>query len=241
MGGQMIDNKDILKDLVVLTGRTVSGLALEAGIDAGNLSRFLKGHQTVSEIKIKKVYDILGIVNDALSLEKVHNWTVKSGDLLPLARILSREGISFEMAYLIPSPLTLKNQLEFYRRPLLIRSISSPPLRIVFHRRPRLILPENQFQKEEVVLVQSGIAEWRKIPRKYLYPTIPADKNTYDHFYSGTDIMVEEFDRVWNSVNEKNPKGEEKVLWDALIKKAREAGISPSEASQRLGLGEIDE
>ena len=89
--------------------------------------------------------------------------------------------------------------------------------------------------------MQSGIAEWRKIPRKYLYPTIPADKNTYDHFYSGTDIMVEEFDRVWNSVNEKNPKGEDKVLWDALIKKAREAGISPSEAAQRLGLGEIDE
>lgn len=232
---------EILKDLIVLTGRTISGCALEAGVDPTNLSRYLRGHQTVSDSKIIKVLELLGIVNDALSLEKVHNWTVKSGDLLPLARILSREGISFEMAYLIPSPLTLKNQLEFYRRPLLIRSISSPPLRIVFHRRPRLILPENQFQKEEVVLVQSGIAEWRKIPRKYLYPTIPADKNTYDHFYSGTDVTAEEFDRVWHSVNEKNPKGEDKVLWDVLIKKAREAGISPSEAAQRLGLGEIDE
>ena len=238
----MIDDKDILKDLVVLTGRTVSGLALEAGIDAGNLSRFLKGHQTVSEIKIKKVYDILGIVNDALSLEKVHNWTVKSGDLLPLARILSREGISFEMAYLIPSPLTLKNQLEFYRRPLLIRSISSPPLRIVFHRRPRLILPENQFQKEEVVLVQSGIAEWRKIPREYTYPTIPSDKETYDRFYSGAEVSIEEFDRVWHSVEKKKAKKEcGKDLWEVVMKKAQEAGLSPSEAAKKLGLGAIDE
>ena len=239
----MIDSTDILKDLVVLSGRTVSGLALEAGIDAGNLSRFLKGHQTVSEIKIKKVYDILGIVNDALSLEKVHNWTVKSGDLLPLARILSREGISFEMAYLIPSPVSLKNQLEFYRRPLLIRSISSSsPVRIVFHRRPRIFLPENQFQKEEIVLANSGLASWRKIPREYTYPTIPSDKETYDRFYSGAEVSIEEFDRVWHSVEKKKAKKEcGKDLWEVVMKKAQEAGLSPSEAAKKLGLGAIDE
>ena len=233
---------EILKDLIVLTGRTISGCALEAGVDPTNLSRYLRGHQTVSDSKIIKVLELLGIVNDVLSPKKVHVWTIKTGDLLPLVRVLSNQGQTYEMAYVIPSQITLKNRLEFYRRPLMIRSRLSDPIRIVFHRRPPLLFPENSFQKEEVVLAQSGLAEWRKIPRKYLFPTIPVDQNTYDHFYSGTDITVEEFDRVWHSVEKKKAKKEGgKDLWEVLMKKAQEAGLSPSEAAQRLGLGEIDE
>lgn len=58
----MLDKKeDMIKDLIYLTGRTITGTALETGIDPTNLSRFLKGHSTVSEQKMEKVLDLLGI------------------------------------------------------------------------------------------------------------------------------------------------------------------------------------
>ncbi len=82
----MIENKrDIIKNLIYLSGRTISGSALEAGIDPANLSRYLKGHQTtVSDSKIHFLCEsILGLDPDlGILLPKVHTWLV-SGKIRP--------------------------------------------------------------------------------------------------------------------------------------------------------------
>lgn len=247
----MIDKKEIIKDLISLTGRTLTSTALESGIEPTNLSRALKGHSTVSDQKIEKALEVLGIASPGtLDSNRVHIWTLKTGDLFPLSRILSLVGEDLEMVYLIPSQFKLKNYFEFMRRPLLIRSSSSPPIKIVFRRRPPLLLPETEFKKEDVVLVGPGLAKWRKIPKKWLYPTIEVDNSTYERFYSSNELSVHEFEHVWNSLDtkDKNMNTSEGVsflsdesteygwTWERLVSSLKEQGKTPGEVAKKLGL-----
>jgi DNA-binding LacI/PurR family transcriptional regulator len=54
-----------LGSLIYLNQKSITSLALEAGVDPTNLSRFLKGHSTVSEEKMKKVLEHLRKVKEA--------------------------------------------------------------------------------------------------------------------------------------------------------------------------------
>ena len=244
----MIDIKEIIRDLIFLTGRTITSTALEAGIDPTNLSRFLKGHATVSEQKMEKVLELLGIEFPAtLSPNRVHLWTLKTGDLLPLSRLLSWTNQNpFEMAYLMFSPRKLKSYLtfrSFMNNPLLIRSCSSSfPIKIVFRRRPPVLLPESKFEKEDHVLVHMGLAKWRNIPKKYLYPLIEVDNSTYEKFSTGKDLSVQEFEQVWNSISEKSesfiaePEEIYGWTWERLVSSLKEQGETPEEVAKKLGL-----
>ena len=232
-----------------MTGRTITGTALEAGIDPTNMSRFLKGHQTVSDLKIKKVLEILGIDNTkSLSVERIHIWTIKSGTLFPISRLLSCDGQDYEMVYLNPIDRKLKDYFGFMKSPLLIRSCSTTPVKIVFRRRPPVLLPETEFQKEDVVLVQSGLARWRKIPKKYLYPTIDVENSVYERFYSDKDVSVQDFEKVWNSVYEIPSSDGNSILadpgteseygwtWESVVSKAKKSGLTPGDVAEKLGL-----
>jgi len=241
----MIDIKEIVRDLIFLTGRTITSTALEAGIDPTNLSRFLKGHATVSEQKMEKVLELLGIEFPAtLSPNRVHLWTLKTGDLLPLSRLLSWTNQNpFEMAYLTFSPRKLKTYLTFMNNPLLIRSCSSSfPIKIVFRRRPPVLLPESKLEKEDHVLVHMGLAKWRNIPKKYLYPLIEVDNSTYEKFSTGKDLSVQEFEQVWNSISEKSesliaePDEIYGWTWDRLVAALKAQGKVPEEVARREGL-----
>ncbi|EAY56395.1 MAG: helix-turn-helix domain-containing protein [Leptospirales bacterium] len=236
----MLDKKeDMIKDLIYLTGRTITGTALETGIDPTNLSRFLKGHSTVSEQKMEKVLDLLGIepTSGTLSPHRVHIWSIKTGDLFPLSRILSSTGQDFEMVYLTPQKyLRLKSFLEFMLSPLLIRSFSS---KIVFRRRPPLLLPETKYQKEDVVLVQMGLAKWRRIPKAYMYPTIKVADVIYERFYSSKELSVQEFDQIWGLPG--TMPGESKWTWERLNSVLEGKGMTPGEVARTLDLTNDDE
>ena len=247
-------NEEMIKSLISLTGRTITSTALEAGIDPTNLSRSLKGHSTVSDQKMQKVLELLGLesTSGTLSPNRVHIWTMKTGDLFPLSGILSSTSQDFEMVYLVPFQLRLKDYLEFMRRPLLIRSTSPFPIKIVFRRRPPIFLPESKFQKEDFILVQMGLAKWRKIPKKYLYPVIEVESSTYEKFYSSNELSIQEFEQTWripDTKQNKNMVASEGVIlakepeieydsgwtWEAIMTKAKEAGLTPREVAERLG------
>ena len=165
---------------------------------------------------------------------------------MPLSRILSwADKTPFDMVCLSPSTERLKNFSKhfFTRSPLLLRSCSSSPIKIVFHYRGNLLLPETKLQKEEIVLVQMGLAKWRNIHKKWLFPIISVDTPTYEKFLPGKELSEQEFDQVWNSVSgEKmngaiSTKGESEKTpqtWEELAQKAKSKGISLQEASEKL-------
>ena len=69
----------LIRILIELTGKSITSIALEAGVDPTNLSRALKGHSTVSAQKMQKVLEYLGVDSVSGTLKPiVHRWTVPS-------------------------------------------------------------------------------------------------------------------------------------------------------------------
>ena len=72
----MIEPKYV-KNLIYLNGKSITSIALEAGVDPTNLSRFLKGHSTVSTEKMEKVLELLNVDPVTGTLKPlVHRWKV---------------------------------------------------------------------------------------------------------------------------------------------------------------------
>ena len=89
----MIESKYI-RSLIYLTEKSITSIALEAGVDPTNLSRFLKGHSTVSDEKMEKVLEHLGVDPVTGTLKPgIHRWKVNPS---------RSKSIKFEFEDLIP-------------------------------------------------------------------------------------------------------------------------------------------
>lgn len=246
-----IDRRILIKDLLLLVGRSASSLALETGLSRSNVTHWLKnGGSSVGIERQDELLEKLGVSGGTLTSDKVHNWTLKSGDLSPLAGVLNwAGGRPYEMLVLVPSPLiTLKEFTNYLTYPHLIRSLS-PSIRISFRWRPPVFFPVTKIQEMDPLIVQTGLAKWRNIPKKTptSYPVIKVERPLYDKFEEGV-ISIEDFDQVWNSVktlDEGKLDGVSFALeegksygltWDAIVTKAKEAGLTPLEVAERLGL-----
>ena len=233
------ETHEIAADLIKLSGKSVKSFSDEIELHRSNLYTWLKkGGRDVGINAQGRLLDKLGVTGGALSPVIVHRWSVKSGDLLPLARILSWSGgHSYEMCYL-SSNIRPKDFIDFQTAPLLIRS-SHPPLKIVFRHTPPILLPTTKVQQVDSVLVKTGIAKWRDIPKKKpdSLPFIKVDRAVYDKV-TGEEISIEEFDQIWNSVKSQDgdtKRGAEEILlssWEDFIYWAEKMGISPEEAQK---------
>ena len=132
-----IDRRILIKDLLLLDGRSASSLASETGLSRSNVTHWLKhGGSSVGIERQDELLEKLGVSRGTLSPDKVHNWTLKTGDLLPLARVLDwAGGRPYEMLFLFPSPVISFKELtnlNYLTRPHLIRSsfpsMASKPL-----------------------------------------------------------------------------------------------------------------
>ncbi|MEC4682944.1 MAG: hypothetical protein VST70_04600, partial [Nitrospirota bacterium] len=93
-----------------------------------------------------------------LSPDRVHFWTLKSGELSPLVRILSwASNGPFEMVYLAPDNLRIKKFLPDSDLLLAIYD-SEKKIRILFRRDPDPLNPDSEVIDS---LVASGLIEWK--------------------------------------------------------------------------------
>ena len=243
-----IDRRILIKDLLLLVGRSASSLASEIGLSRSNVTHWLKhGGSSVGVERQDELLEKLGVSRGTLSPDKVHYWTLKT-DLLPLARMLDwAGGRPYEMLFLLPS-FDIKVLTDFFSYPYLIRSLS-PSIRISFRWRPSVFLPVTKIQQIDPVIVQTGLAKWRNIPKKTpaSYPFIKVERHLCDKFEEG-EISIEEFDQVWNSVKTldegkldgasfaREDEAEYAWTWEAVMTKAKESGLTPREVAESLGL-----
>ena len=194
MSTPLTDRRTLIKDLLILTGRSASSLATEIGINRSGVTHWLKhGGTSIGIEKQDEILSRLGVVGGTLSPDIVHVWNLKIGELLPLARVLSwAGGRPYKIFYLYTSsPKKLDHYFDHRNwssthHPLLIHS-SFPPINIVFRHRPPTFLPVTQIQLIDPVLVDTGLAEWVNIfiedyPEKDKYFFKIVDKLLYDEF-----------------------------------------------------------
>ena len=237
----MMDSRTLIKDLLILTGRSASSLASETGLSRSNVTHWLKhGGSSVGVERQDELLEKLGVSGGSLSSKLVHNWILKSGDLSSVERILKWAGKKpYEMIYLVPDPVDWRYRgSDLVKFPLLIRSPDSiSPIRIVLRRKPSILIPDSEIQEEDIILVGTGLVKWSQ------YREISSVKQDLYEKFIRKDISSQEYDQVWNSVSgEKmngaiSTKGESEKTpqtLEELVNQAKSKGISLQEASEKL-------
>ena len=224
----MVDSKYI-RSLIYLNGKTITSLALEAGVDPTNLSRFLKGHSTVSDEKMEKVLEHLGVDPVTGTLKPVvHRWKISPAN---------QKEIEFKnlIPDLVPGcgkiiNLSLNKKNDYRWSAIIgnhdVRSIIDNPM---------VVLEEFYLDWKDYYLTITPANLKRLIENETLTPSEfdeilgLKDENhgniQVNELWTGDLIAAEPdagFDYGWT--------------WNLILKKAREAGLTPREVAKKLGL-----
>ena len=231
----MIESKYI-RSLIYLTEKSITSIALEAGVDPTNLSRFLKGHSTVSDEKMEKVLEHLGVDPVTGTLKPVvHKWKVNPAKF----NLIEFEKLILDLVPGGGDIIMLALKKDYYRWSTIVGNNGT---RIIMD---DAILP---FVRSE----QSGpgyrsgtpkeiFPEW-KISYRILTP------DTLKKLIGNETLTPLQFDEILG-LNYETPLSdggsfareddvENAWTWDLILKKAKEAGLKPEEVAKRLGLSE---
>lgn len=218
-----MDRRDLVLDLIALTGRSASSLADEIGKHRTGVCRWIKGGSgfpiPIGEKTQDELLGKLGVYRGTLSPDRVHFWTLKSGELSPLVRILSWASSGpFEMVYLAPGNLRKKKFLP--DSDLLLAIYDSEKIRILFRRKPDPLNPDSEAIDS---LVASGLVKWKN--------TVPdeisrIDPKIFDNLMTGK-VSVEKYDRVWEV-------GQVPLTWEAFGAEMERRGLCPDDALARI-------
>jgi hypothetical protein len=210
---------------LIFTGISASSLATEIGINRSGVTHWLKHGGT-------------------LSSSRVHFWTLKSGDLSLLVRILSWASSSpFEMVYMAPNTLRVKDWLSPEWRsslenpiqigvvlPLAIYDLEKK-VRILFRRKLGALAVNPQ---EIDILVEDGLSKWKTIPKDSFFSktTIRIDPKIFDNCLSG-NVSIEEYDWILGLGKAASAEGEpipkSPLTWESFVINMARRGLGPEE------------
>jgi len=236
----MIDSKYI-RSLIYLTEKSITSIALEAGVDPTNLSRFLKGHSTVSDEKMEKVLEHLGVDPVTGTLKPgIHRWKVNPS---------RSKSIKFEFEDLIPDLvpgggkiIILALNKDDYRWSAIVGNNGT---RIIMDSALMVFQIADGEPQPKFALLEAFLPElkWKESYRiitsadlKRLIGDVTLTPSEFDEILGlnyetplldGDSLVVEdtletEYDRGWT--------------WEAVVRRAKESGLKPEEVAKRLGL-----
>lgn len=232
----MMDRRDLIKDLIGLSGKSPSRIAEDAGLSRSGVLRWLKGGSDLGEKAQEKLLLALGGFGGTLSPHIVHSWTLKSSEeLVPLARVLSwATPVPFEMVYLVPGHFNFKmEELEGWGtedNPLAIYD-SEKKIRILFRRK---LDPFNPNSEEIDSLVDSGRTVWRE-----LHP-LPLDLKIFKNCWNDK-LSVEEYDRILGLGEGAHPEGKDSrrdsMTWEAFGQEMERRGLRAEDILEMIERG----
>ena len=241
----MIESKYI-RSLIYLTEKSITSIALEAGVDPTNLSRFLKGHSTVSDEKMEKVLEHLGVdpVTGTLKLG-IHKWKVNPS---------RSKSIEFEFEDLIPNLvpgggkiIILALNKDDYRWSAIVGNNGT---RIIMDSALMVFQIADGEPQPKFALLEAFFPEWKW---KESYRIITPDN--LKRLIEDKTLTLSEFDEILGLKDENHGNIQVNELWtgdliaeepeagfdygwtwNLILKKAREAGLTPREVAEKLGL-----
>jgi transcriptional regulator with XRE-family HTH domain len=225
----MIDSKYV-RSLIYLNGKTITSIALEAGIDPTNLSRALKGHSTVSGEKMEKVLEHLGVDPVTGTLKPiVHRWRFNRQIVIELLKLLPD---------LLPGGgeiigLALKRDEVGW-----VAMVGNNGARIILDH--AIIIFEDGRQNSKVRLSEGPLPEWKEsyriITPSDLKKLIEDEALTPSEFDEILGLKYETPLSDGVSFAREDDAENAGWTWNLILKKAKEAGLKPEEVAKRLGL-----
>jgi hypothetical protein len=245
----MIESKYI-RSLIYLTEKSITSIALEAGVDPTNLSRFLKGHSTVSDEKMEKVLEHLGVDPVTGTLKPgIHRWKVNPS---------RSKSIKFEFEDLIPDLvpgggkiIILALNKDDYRWSAIVGNNGT---RIIMDSALMVFQIADGEPQPKFALLEAFLPEWKwkesyriitSADLKRLIGDVTLTPSEFDEILglkdenrgniqvnelwpeetiASEDTLETEYDRGWT--------------WEAVVRRAKESGLKPEEVAKRLGLSE---
>ena len=227
--------REIIKDLLALSGKSASGIAKQAGLNRSNVTKWLKhGGSDVGEEAQDRMLTILGGADGTLRKDIVHvwHWKLKAPDIGPLISTLEWAGGFFEMVFLAPSGRTEWNQS------LLLIALYDPerPIRILLKRTVSPFISKENIPDLNPGTLSNGKVRWRpwRNGPVHLATTLIIEEKIYNEWDSGI-VSIDDYDRILLQGKKTKPPT---MTWDFLINELNNRGISPEEVFRKI-LGEI--
>ena len=230
----MIDSKYI-RSLIYLNEKSITSIALEAGVDPTNLSRYLKGHSTVSDEKMEKVLEHLGVDPVTGTLKPVvHRWKINPA---------ISKSIKFEelIPDLVPGGgkiIIIALKKDDYRWSAIIGNNGT---RIIIDSALLVFECANGHPEPKVPLLESLFPEWGwKESYKRITPS------TLKKLIEDENLTPSEFDEILGLKYEtplsegvsfaREDAAEDAWTWESVVSKAKESGLTPREVAEKLGI-----
>ena len=231
----MIDSKYV-RSLIYLNGKTITSLALEAGIDPTNLSRALKGHSTVSGEKMEKVLEYLGVDPVTGTLKPVvHRWKVNPAKF----NLIEFEKLILDLVPEGGEIINLALKRDDYRWSAIVGNNGA---RIIMDHFLMFIKTLEQTAEQE----EKGIEYVEEFFPSWNVSYLKISLDTLKKLIGDEPLTSSEFDEILGLKYEthlsegvsfaREDEAENAWTWKTVVTKAKESGLTPREVAERLGL-----
>ena len=208
--------RDQIREACFFFGRPKT-VALKAGVDVSNFSKWLRGKPALSSSNIDRVLNVLGLPHSKPDCSRVHLWWIDSPPMAGISAIDIHTAFSLYLpkgGKIARAPWGKRGLANLLPRPHATYALTDGNIRAVL-------------RLDSMLLLQSGQV---RAPFKWRNGTeaksILNVSDLQDAWTTGTP-SIEEFDRAWN---DPTPPAMLQDLLDAI----RGAGITYSEAIRRI-------
>ena len=176
--------RDLINNLIDLSGKTPSRIAEEAGLSRSGVLRWLKGGSDLGNKAQDKLLSVLGVSGGTLASDRVHLWT-NDPSLKSLCEILVWSNEEFETVVLIYDSVPIQNFICLFGP---LKSI-----RILVRQTISPMLPPSDPTIPCVI-------------RRH--PAIRIEHDLFDQINSHKKIPIDEFDRFFKCVRSRKVEEE---------------------------------
>ncbi len=186
-------------------------------VDDGNLSKWLRGHQTLSDENVAKLLSALGLPNGEADASRVHTWFTRRHSLNLSAALSLYFPNGAEIALAPWVDIGFQNITEAFKKgphANSVHCIFDGHMRAVLHMPSGMMLQRATFGKS---------FNWKDGHRRNAAIDIPENNETW----LSNSPSIEEFDRAWNNENVE-------ITADDVLHAIIDEGISYSVAIERI-------
>ena len=230
-----INETEIIKDLIVLSGKAPSRVAEEAGLSRSGVLQWLKKGVGIGSRAQDKLLSVLGVSGGTLASDRVHQWTINQ-NLDPLREILAWVGEEFENIVLIPQSIQIKDWLPTSNLFLLYSSPKS--IRMLLRQKiSPLVDPGPSSWVNPANLPHVKWFDFPKSPgiieKLTSNPLLRIPRNLFDKFMSDSSVSLEEYDQILGLMKkippqENSPPGDSPT-WETIRQEMERKGLRPED------------
>jgi len=195
----------------------IKPVAIAANVDDGNLSRWLRGGSTLSESRVQKVLEVLGVPNGQVDLTRVHLWQLNKvmfSNLIPALKLYFPDGAEIAKApWAVPGVKSAVRFLSGNTPPPAVYAITDGNAKAVLRLVSNLLLQPKNYrgflhwkngeEDRSLLGISEGDQKWisgpltlREFTEAWTHAVVPATAEDLIDVVRGQGISFEEAIRI---------------------------------------------